>query len=174
MGVKQGLDIVLAAAALARDPRVRIVLCGQGAAREQLAEKLARTPLTNVQLLPLQDDAASAGRMVDADLCLITQQRGTGQFFFPSKLLSALSYGKPILAVADADSELALAVDKGGFGYRVEPDQAGQLAEALDRAAAAPRELARFQASARDFVRGFDSGKLLEDFTRVLEDVVRR
>ena len=32
-------------------------------------------------------------------MSLITQQKGTGQFFFPSKLLSILQYGRPVLAV---------------------------------------------------------------------------
>ncbi len=171
MGVKQGLDIVLDAASLVRNAQVRVVLCGQGAAREALAQKLASRPSANLRLLPLQDDAAYTEMMVDADLCLITQQRGTGQFFFPSKLLSALSYGKPVLAVADADSELALAIDKGKFGYRVPPADARSLAQALDHAAASPAELAAFKVFAREFVREFDAGTVLAAFTKTIEQV---
>lgn len=168
MGVKQGLDIVPAAAALTREPRVRIALCGHGAARERLAASIARRASPNLRLLPLQDDAAYAEMMVDADLCLITQQSGTGQFFFPSKLLSALAHGKPVLAVADADSELALAVGQGGFGFRVDPGDAAGLAAALDRAAHSPGELACCQGAAREFVQAFDADRVLAAFTEVL------
>ena len=171
MGVKQGLEILLEAAALTRDKRVRIIVCGEGAARHRIAEEIALHPQANVRLLPLQDDEAYREMMVDADLCLITQQRGTGQFFFPSKLLSALAYGKPILAVADADSELALAMDKGGFGYRVAPGEARQLAEALDQAASSPADLVRLGILAREFVRRFDSEEVHSAFTKIIEQV---
>lgn len=171
MGLKQGLDIILDAAPLVRSRTVRIVLCGQGAARARLAEKLVRTPQANVSLLPLQDAEAYREMMVDADLCLITQQRGTGQFFFPSKLLSALSYGKPVLAVADADSELAVALDKGSFGFLVAPEDARGLAGLLDQAADSPADLARMREAARRFVGRFDAAEVLAAFRKVVEEI---
>ena len=171
MGIKQGLEIVLEAAPLLRGARVKIVLCGQGAARDRIAGILDRQPQKNLHLLPLQDNESYREMMVDADLCLITQQRGTGQFFFPSKLLSALAFGKPVLAVADADSELALAMDKGRFGYRVAPGEAGRLAEVLDQAASSPDDLASFGVAARDFVQRFDAAKVFAAFTKTLAEV---
>ncbi len=124
-----------------------------------------------MQLLPLQDDEAYREMMVDADLCLITQQAGTGQYFFPSKLLSALSFGKPVLAVADADSELALAVDQGGFGYRVAPGEAARLAQEIERASASVEELRGMGVAAREFVRRFDAETVLKKYQAVIEAV---
>ena len=123
-------------------------------------------------MLPLQDEEAYREMMVDADLCLITQQAGTGQFFFPSKLLSALAFAKPVLAVADADSELALALDEGGFGVRVPAERPGELAAALDRAAAlTAAELRGMGEAGQRFGGQFEMGKVMADFEAVLKEV---
>ena len=129
LGIKQGLDILPEAARrLPPGGRVRIVVCGQGAAGEHLREEAEKSRLPNFTLLPLQDDEAYHEMMADTDVCLITQAAGTGQYFFPSKLLSALASARPVLAVADADSELALALDEGNFGWRTAPGRADELA----------------------------------------------
>ncbi len=172
LGVKQGLDILPEAArqlSASNDRPVRIVVCGQGAAGERLRAELAARPLPNLTLLPLQDDEAYREMMADTDVCLITQQAGTGQYFFPSKLLSALAFARPVLAVADADSELAVALDEGGFGWRTVPGWPGELAAALERAAALPAEDLRQRGEAgRRYVGRFEWGNVLADFERVL------
>ena len=170
LGMKQGLDVLVQAAAIVKDARVRIVICGEGADRVRLAAEIERRRLPNLGLLPLQDDEAYREMMVDADLCIITQQAGTGQFFFPSKLLSALAYARPVLAVADAESELAAALDEGGFGWRVSPEQPEALAAALDEAAGqAGAELRRRGEAGRRFGEQFELGKVLGEFEAVLQ-----
>jgi colanic acid biosynthesis glycosyl transferase WcaI len=172
LGLKQGLDILLAAARLVRDSRVRIVICGQGAARERLLAGIEREQLPNLHLLPLQDDGAYREMMADTDLCLITQQAGTGQYFFPSKLLTALAFAKPVLAVADADSELAHAMNEGGFGFLVPTEQPQALGQALVRAAQlGPEELAALGEAGQRFGQRFALEKVLGEFARVVEQV---
>ena len=175
LGVKQGLEVLVEAAGRVRaGGRLRIVLVGGGAQRDRLADALVLRPgAANVRLLPLQDDAAYREMMVDTDLCLITQQSGTGQFFFPSKLLSALSFARPVLAVADADSELAHAVTEGGFGVVVPPGDPVGLAAALDafteRPAKTRAELGR---AGRRYGERFERERVLGGFEAVLRAVV--
>jgi colanic acid biosynthesis glycosyl transferase WcaI len=87
--------------------------------------------LKNLLLLPLQDDLAYRQMQVDTSISLITQQKGTGRYFFPSKLLSAMLFSKPVLAVADQDSELAQAVLEAQCGRVVAPEDVDGLAAAL-------------------------------------------
>ena len=173
LGVKQGLDVLLAAAPKVTHPDVQIVLCGGGAQRESLAARIEAEHPSNLRLLSLQDDAAYREMMVDTDLCLITQQAGSGQFFFPSKLLSALAFSRPVLAVADADSELAAAVTESGCGFVVPPGETAALATALGFAASLPAaELANAGASGQKFGRRFDREKVHADFLALLALVV--
>ena len=118
IGQKQGLDVVVEAAARAEagGQRMHWAICGDGAARPTLQQQIEAAGVQGAKLYPLQPDDLYHSLLREADVCLITQQRGTGQFFFPSKLLSILQYGRPVLAVADETSELARAVHEGGFG----------------------------------------------------------
>lgn len=172
LGVKQGLDVLVEAAGKVTDRRVRIVICGQGATQENVAARVAAEKLANLTLLPLQNPGDYREMMVDTDLCVITQQAGTGQFFFPSKLLSALAFAKPVLAVADADSELVLAMRQGGFGLSVAPGQPGQLAATLDNAAGlGAKKLNAMGENGQRFAEQFALGKVLTDFEAILRRV---
>src|SRR4029077_8682915 len=50
LGVKQGLDVLLEAARLVRDDRIHILICGDGAQREMLAEQIRTQRLPNVSM----------------------------------------------------------------------------------------------------------------------------
>ena len=151
LGIKQGLDVLIDAANELRirevneseggnaPKRILIVIAGDGARRAVLAERIANLGIKNVLLLPLQSETAYREMLSDADCSLITQQSGTGSFFFPSKLLSALASGKPVLTVADEDSELAKAVLMGGFGMNVLPGRPDLLSNALLKLAESDR-----------------------------------
>ncbi len=175
LGVKQGLDILIEAAPLLKERRVKLVICGDGAARGRIQAEIERRRLPNLTLLPMQDAEDFRARMVDTDLCLVTQQTGTGQYFFPSKLLSALAFARPTLAVADDHNELALALEEGGFGVRTSPGQPQALATELDRLARLdPSELRRMGEAGRKYGAQFAFGKVLPDFEAVLRDVAAK
>ncbi len=136
VGMKQGLGVLLEAAG-AGAAVLHWVVAGDGAGKEALGQLAAERGMAAVRFLPLQPDDAFAEMLIAADACVITQQKGTGQFFFPSKLLTALGRAKAILAVADADSELARAVEEGGFGVVAAPDDPAAVARAAATMAAA-------------------------------------
>ncbi len=176
LGRKQGLEVLVGAAArLAADDNAAaretvIVIAGDGAARAELAQKIAAADLDNIRLLPLLDDADYRALLAAADVCLITQAAGTGQFFFPSKLLAALSAGRPVLAVADSDSELAHAVANGGFGAVTPAGDAPALAARLRALAADPTPL-REWAERTSWVERFAAPRVLGAFATELENL---
>src|SRR5439155_21622449 len=69
LGVKQGLDVLLEAAPLLRTPRIRILICGDGAQREALAHRVHELKSRNVTMLPLQEGEDYRALLVDADVC---------------------------------------------------------------------------------------------------------
>jgi colanic acid biosynthesis glycosyl transferase WcaI len=122
-------------------------------------------------MLPLLSDEDYALMLADADLGLITQAPGTGQFFFPSKLLSLLQAGVPVVTVADTDSELARAVAEGGFGINVLPGNAVELAEILLELVAQPERLRRLRDRV-NWVDRFSPAAVLPQFAQELEQIV--
>ncbi len=173
LGVKQGLGILLDAAALVTKKSVRIVICGDGAERTHLEATAKARGLGNVVFLPLQPTEKYQQMLADADVSLITQQSGTGQFFFPSKLLSNLSAGKAVVTVADPDSELALAQIAGSFGFNVLPSRPDQLAQLLESLADRRSELPALGENGRAFVSRFAFSRVLGDFEAQLGRIAK-
>lgn len=181
VGMKQGLEVVVDAAALARtestnagnSSRALWAICGEGAAKPALEEKSRAKGIDEVRLYSLQPDNLYHALLGEADICLITQQRGTGQFFFPSKLLSILQYGRPVLAVADETSELARAVHQGKFGAVVAPGDAPALLRAAQSMlSATPEQRETWAKNGRGWVDQFRRSHVLGAFENRLAQLV--
>ena len=171
LGRKQGIDILLEAAQRLQGAPVTIVIAGAGAERDALAARVAEAKLSGLRLLPLLDDAEYALMLADANVGLITQASGTGQYFFPSKLLTLLQARIPVATVADSDSELARAVAEGGFGTNVLPGQSDKLATTLLELAGDPAMLERLQ-QRTNWVQRFGANFVLPQFARQLEHII--
>lgn len=173
LGIKQGLALLLEAAELLRSDRdIRIVIAGDGAARESLEKEMQARSLANVSMLPLQFGEDYKELLVDADVSLITQQSGSGNAFFPSKLLVTLAYSSPVVTVADEESALARVVTDGKFGRNIVPDRPELLANALRELA---KDRPRFQAwgrAGRSYVERFDQGRVLSKFVEELKSLI--
>lgn len=168
LGVKQGLDVLLEAAPLLHESRIRILICGDGAQRESLARRVRELQLPNVSMLPLQQGRDYRALLVDADVCLITQQAGSGNSFFPSKLLGLLAESKPVVTVAAPECELALSLGEGKFGVNVPPGHARELADLLDSLARDPERLAEYGAAGRRYVEQFEKNGVFRSFSEKL------
>jgi colanic acid biosynthesis glycosyl transferase WcaI len=172
VGMKQGLEVVIEAA---RGGTAHWAICGEGAAKPALEAAIAADPQSGARLYPLQPDDRYRALLREADVSLITQQKGTGQFFFPSKLLSILQYGRPVLAVADEASELARATREGGFGIVVEPGDAVGLRAAAQEIIGAPVERkAEWARRGRGWVDQFRRSRVLGEFEARLAQVAAR
>jgi colanic acid biosynthesis glycosyl transferase WcaI len=164
LGVKQGLDVLLDTAALLRDKPIRFLVGGDGARRETLAARAKEMQLPNFSMLPFQSPADYRALLVDADICFITQQLGSGNSFFPSKLLGLLAESKPVVTVAAPESELALAVAEGNFGVNVPPGRPEELASLLDSLASDPERLWLYGANGRRYVEQFEKSRVFRSF----------
>jgi colanic acid biosynthesis glycosyl transferase WcaI len=170
LGVKQGLGILLDAGRLFdKDRRIRIILCGDGAEREVLARRITEQNLSGVSMLPLQRGLDYQELLVDADVSFITQQSGSGNSFFPSKLLVTLAHFCPVVTVADPGSALADAVSEGGFGVNIPPGDARQIADGLSKLANDKGCLKAWGEAGRRYVERFERGRVIEPFVEILE-----
>jgi glycosyltransferase involved in cell wall biosynthesis len=131
MGVKQGLDNVVAAARLAdeRDDDVRFVLLGGGGERDRLRRLGA--DVRHLQFIdPLPDDQF-AQALAASDVLLVNEMPGVSEMAVPSKLTSYFSTGRPVLAATDEAGITAEEITSAQAG-KVVP--AGSPAALLDAA----------------------------------------
>jgi colanic acid biosynthesis glycosyl transferase WcaI len=134
MGLKQGMANVVEAARLLgeTEPSVRWVLVGDGETRSELEESLRRGGLEDrVRLLPFQPEAAMAQMFAASDLLLLNQLSTVKDTVVPSKLLTYMSAGKPVLAAVNFGSEGAAILREAGGGRVVPPDDPAALAGAV-------------------------------------------
>lgn len=175
LGRKQGLDVLLDAAEILAGRPVRgrpvvLIIAGDGADQAVLSERLKRRPLHNLRLLPLQSATKYQVMLRAADVALVTQMPGTGQVCFPSKLLTVLSVGLPVITTADETSDLARAVREGGFGVNVPAASPVPLATALEEAACNPGVLEEWRTKTR-WVERFAPGSMLPKFEAAVRAV---
>jgi colanic acid biosynthesis glycosyl transferase WcaI len=174
LGVKQGLDILVEAAKQLGGASIRIVICGDGAVRPKLEACIQQGKLKNITLLPLQPDQEYQEMLADADVCLVTQQAGSGAAFLPSKLLTVLALGRPVVGVADDASALWQAIIEGGFGICIQPGDAKNLAQVLQKLSTRRAELVQYGKNGRRYVEQFAFDKVLPRFTADLEKLLKK
>jgi colanic acid biosynthesis glycosyl transferase WcaI len=120
MGVKQGLHHVVDAGQLAHanSERVRFVLVGNGAQRDELSERVQSKP-TTTEILPPLDDRAFADVLQSADVLLVNELPGVAEMCVPSKLTSYFAAGRPVLAATDEAGITAQEVHNAEAGVTV-------------------------------------------------------
>ena len=132
MGVKQGLDVIVDAAALNRtDDSMQFLLVGDGAVRARIQRRVAELELRNVRFLPLLDATDFRGLLAASDVCLLTQQKSVSEIAFPSKVVTYLAAGRPVIASVNADCEIAETIRESGGGRIVTPEDAAGLLAAI-------------------------------------------
>jgi glycosyltransferase involved in cell wall biosynthesis len=143
--------IVAAAALLADDPRIRIVLVGSGSRSEWIRDEAARRGLVNVLLPGRFPPDAMPSILEGASVLLVTLTRS--EIFgltIPSKIQAYLAAGKPILAALDGEG--ARVIEEAGAGVVVPAEDAAALADAIRRMNDMPAsELARMGRAGRDY-----------------------
>jgi len=128
MGGKQGLEILAQVAVLLRGATNLIfVFCGNGAERPRLEQECAG--LQNVRFLDLQPLARLGELLAMADIHLLPQRADAADLVMPSKLTGMLASGRPVVATANPDTELANVVVS--FGCVVVPEQPDAFAKAI-------------------------------------------
>ncbi|MCW3015137.1 MAG: glycosyltransferase, partial [Solirubrobacterales bacterium] len=129
LGMAQGLDGVLDAAALAGPDVVRLRIAGDGPDRAHLAERIAREGLRHVELLGPVPFGAVAALYADAHAGLVPLRdlrlfRGA----LPTKLYEVMAAERPVIVAAHGES--ADLVARTGSGVVVPPEDPPALAAA--------------------------------------------
>jgi colanic acid biosynthesis glycosyl transferase WcaI len=147
MSNKQGLELIIDAAGAARSshPSLQFVLCGNGPLKATLTQ--AATGLSNVHFLDLQPLERLSELLNTADIHLLPQKAQVSDLLLPSKLAGMLASGRPIVAMANPETGIAL--ETAGAGLLIPPGDAKALAAAVIALAEDRALRARFGAAAR-------------------------
>lgn len=132
MGVKQGLDVILDAALLGRTDDSMLFLCvGDGVECERIKRRAMDLQLDNVRFLPVLDEKDFRGLLAASGICLVTQQQSVSEIAFPSKVVTYLAAGRPVIASVNPDCEVARMIRESGAGQVVPAENPQALIDAI-------------------------------------------
>lgn len=109
--------------ALDNDVPAQLVVISEGQAADDLAE-IARTEQIPLRVLPFQPVGDLPHVLGSADVLVALLEPDATKFSIPSKVLSYMAAGRPILGLMPADNPAALDIKESG-GYVVEPTDLG-------------------------------------------------
>ncbi len=169
MGAKQKLDTVLGAAERVADPRMLFLLVGDGSERLHLEQTARTRRLRNVRFLPLQPAGRLAEMLAAADVLLLNQAAAIVDMVLPSKLLTYLAVGRPVVAAIHEASEAARLIRAAGCGTVVPPEDPEALAGALLQLARSDTLRHRFGEAGRHYaIEHFDRRRVLARYAEFL------
>ncbi|MDD2677273.1 MAG: glycosyltransferase family 4 protein, partial [Methylacidiphilaceae bacterium] len=176
MGIKQGLEVVLEAAReTVAHPEVLYLLVGDGAARPALEERARAMGLANLAFLPLLPREEFQQMLAAADLCLVTQKREVGDIVFPSKVMTLLAAGRPLVVSVSAGSEVARVAEEAEAGVSVRPEDGRALAEAVSGLWRDPERRRRMAIAGRKYAEAtWSRESALSRMEQALEELVSR
>lgn len=133
IGIAQGLDLVLEAAARLRDvPDLQLVCIGAGVDLERLRTRVAEEGLDNVRFLGGYPPEAMPAFFAQADgLLLQLIDDPLFEITVPTKLQTYMAMGKPVLCGVRGDA--ARIVEHTGCGFNFDPGDPDALAQAVRR-----------------------------------------
>jgi glycosyltransferase involved in cell wall biosynthesis len=112
---------------LARHLDVDVYLFSQGAGADHVRETAAAEGLDNVMVRPWVSVDELPSMLAGADILLAIIEADAGVFSVPSKVLSYLAAGRPILASIPPENMAAMTVERAGAGLIAPPGDTGTL-----------------------------------------------
>jgi colanic acid biosynthesis glycosyl transferase WcaI len=134
IGYSQDLDTVIETANFHRDNKdVLFLIVGDGVEKARLQEKAKVLGLGNVMFLPMQPKAKYELLIAASDVCLVNLHKEVKTPVVPSKLLSIMAAGRPVLASLPLPGDAPKIIEASGCGICVEAGDAGALAKGLSK-----------------------------------------
>ncbi|WP_203290894.1 glycosyltransferase family 4 protein [Maricaulis parjimensis] len=156
--------------AIARSGLADMVVVAFGVGKDALESVKARDGLDRLHLLPLQPFDRFAEVLGSADVLTAVIEEEAGEFSVPSKVLSYLCAGRPIILSAPKDNLAAQIIAQSGAGIVVGPGDTDGFVTAAQSYLDNPAEAARAGKAGRAYAEAnFDLDRVADRFEAVFE-----
>jgi putative colanic acid biosynthesis glycosyltransferase WcaI len=171
IGYSQGVVDLVAAFELARNkPAARILIVGSGELAHAVRGQIRSDA---VEMLGLVSEDRLDNELSRATLAVVSQRADIREFNLPSKLMTFMAAGVPILAVVRPSSETARLINASGAGWVADATRPDDFPSAIGRALRDTRALKRASAAGRDYARkNFSPPIFGERFDRIVREII--
>ncbi len=174
LGIAQGLEeICRVIAQLKSDPGIHFAFVGEGPLKQRIETLQKEQSLTNLTLLGEIPRERIADYISAADCCLVPlKKRETFRGALPSKMFDVMACSRPL--ILSVDGEARELVEKTGAGLYVEPENDGELRQAILTLLNDPALCKKMGAAGRTFVENnFSRRQAAIELEQVLQDVMK-
>jgi glycosyltransferase involved in cell wall biosynthesis len=171
MGRTHDLEHLVEAARRLGD-RAHFLFIGAGARKRWLESTVNAEKLGNVTILPLAPRSELNTSLNACDAAIVSFQPGMSGVSVPSRMYNVMAAGKPILAMADRDSELARVLQEEAVGRVVLPGDIDGLVGAIEELRNDPAERTRMGERARSAVeRNYSYENTLSQYRGLIREL---
>jgi colanic acid biosynthesis glycosyl transferase WcaI len=150
IGRTHGIEyLVQCAVEMKNDSQSHFLFIGFGGKKAWLKKAAEDRGLKNVSILDYRTRPELPHSLNACDIAIISFAEGMAGVSVPSRMYNVMAAGKPMIAVADENSELALVVREEGIGWVVSPGDTCGLQRAIMEAMANPNLLVQMGHRAR-------------------------
>jgi colanic acid biosynthesis glycosyl transferase WcaI len=171
LGFYGAWETLIAAARRLENDGIGIVFVGDGTQRGEIETMAAGRK--NVRFLPFFPASKIPSVLAAGDAHIITILRGLEGVVVPSKMYGILAAGRPIVAVAPAESDAAVLTTRIGCGVAADPDRAEDAAAKILALSADPARAQVMGEAARAAANDYNRVSELHKFLRVVEEAGR-
>ena len=172
-GLSQGLDVILEAAKLTKDPDVLYVLAGEGADKAALERKATEQGIANVLFLPNQPKSSMPSLLSSTYAAIISlKPLDVFRSALPSKMFESMAVGQPLVAALWGEG--ADVVREADCGMVTTPGDAQELRAAVETLASEPERAQEMGHNGRTYVdQHFNRDKIAVRLRELLREVTR-
>jgi glycosyltransferase involved in cell wall biosynthesis len=153
----------------AGNPEVRVVVISEGIGSDWLRKHAAEEGITNLVLLPYQSFANLPMVLASGDVLTGILEKDAGTFSVPSKTLSYLCAGRPLLLAIPPDNLAARITADHRAGLIVPPDDLEGFLSAADTLHSSADLRAEFSTNARAYAEAtFPIARIADTFEAIL------
>jgi colanic acid biosynthesis glycosyl transferase WcaI len=144
---------------------IAVVVATQGLGAEFLKKDAEERQIRNLKVLPWQPYERLPEVLATGDILTAIIEPDAGLFSVPSKILSCLCAGRPVMAAIPADNLAARTIERAGAGLIVPPGDEAAFVAGLERLLADPGLRERLGAAGRSYAEEhFDIRKIASHF----------
>ena len=152
IGYSQDLDVVIESAyKLKQYHNIKFLLIGDGVEKRRLQDKTSSLGLDNVKFLPMQPRETYPQILQISDACLVTLRKDVKTPVVPSKLLSIMAAGRPVLATLPSNGDAPKIIREARCGYCYEAGDSEGLKKGILKLYNNPHLKREFGQNGRDY-----------------------
>ena len=156
-------------------PEAKVVVVSAGPGPELIRSESEKRGLTNVSLVPVQPYERLSEVLGTADVLVAIIDREGGQYSVPSKILSYMCAGRPVLASVPTNNLGAEVIREANAGIAVEPGELEEWLKSARNLAANADERHELGQQARAYAeRTFAIDRITDNFEELIARAISR